>query len=86
MNQVLINKAAQILWDAWDTGENISELPQDCRPTDRQSAYKIQRQVNNEHCTVIPNPEKSKNIETTTPNSDTTAKSIEKYEKVACNV
>ena len=45
MNQVLINKAAKILWDAWDTGENISELPHDCRPTDRQSAYKIQRQV-----------------------------------------
>jgi 2-keto-4-pentenoate hydratase len=45
MNQAQIDKAAQILWNAWDNGETISELPKDCRPTDRQTAYKIQKEV-----------------------------------------
>lgn len=45
MNQELMNKAAKILWDAWSTGHTISELPKDCRPTTRQSAYDIQKRI-----------------------------------------
>ena len=45
MKQELINKAAKILWDAWRTGQTISELPQDCRPTNRQNAYDIQTRI-----------------------------------------
>lgn len=45
MNQTLIEKAAQILWDAWNTGQTVSALPHECRPKDRQIAYKIQKQV-----------------------------------------
>ena len=45
MDEVKIDKAAHILWDAWNTGRTIPALPHDCRPTNRQSAYDIQKQV-----------------------------------------
>ena len=41
---------------------------------------KTQRQVKNEHCTCIPNPQNSKNTKMTTRNSQITAKSMEIYE------
>ena len=42
---------------------------------------KTQRQVKNEHCTFIPNPQNSKNIKITTQNYQITAKSMKIYEK-----
>ncbi|MDA1330925.1 MAG: hypothetical protein O3A65_00420 [Proteobacteria bacterium] len=45
MHHELMNKAAKILWDAWSAGHAISGLPQECRPTNRQSAYEIQKRI-----------------------------------------
>ena len=53
-----------------------------CRPekkrntTQQNSPEKNQRQVKNEHCTFIPNPQNSKNIKITTQNVKITTKSI----------
>jgi 2-keto-4-pentenoate hydratase len=38
-------KAAEILWDSWQRGRQIRELPADCRPRDRAEGYAIQAEV-----------------------------------------
>ena len=59
-----------------------------CRPKKKRNTTqqnspekKTQRQVKNEHCTFIPNPQNSKNIKITTQNYQITAKSMNIYEK-----
>ena len=54
-----------------------------CRPKKKRNTTqqnspekKTQRQVKNEHCTFIPNPQNSKNIKITTQNYQITAKSM----------
>ena len=45
MDKTLIEKAANVLWNAWKSGNVIAEIPEECRPHDRQSAYQIQQSV-----------------------------------------
>lgn len=45
MDQKLIDKAAQIIWECWNTGKTISDLPKDCKPKNKNTAYEIQKRV-----------------------------------------
>jgi 2-keto-4-pentenoate hydratase len=38
-------EAARILWDCWNQGTRIVQLPESCRPRDRSQAYAAQREV-----------------------------------------
>lgn len=45
MNQEQISESASILWRHWMRSEQIDELPDHCRPSDRNEAYAIQAQL-----------------------------------------
>ena len=43
MNNDAIDKAADIIWQAWQQGNSIDTLPVDCRPQSVQEGYAIQQ-------------------------------------------
>ncbi len=45
MNQEQISESANILWQHWMRSEQIDELPDHCRPSDRYEAYAVQAQI-----------------------------------------
>ena len=45
MNDSQVLQAAELLWSTWKSGTLIDAIPEEYRPTDRDSAYKIQEKV-----------------------------------------
>jgi 2-keto-4-pentenoate hydratase len=45
MNQTSIDSAARFLWDAWQAGRQVREIPQEHRPQSRAEGYQVQARV-----------------------------------------
>lgn len=45
LNGAALRRAGQILWSAWQEGQHLPGLPEDCRPTTLAEAYQIQTNV-----------------------------------------
>ena len=45
MNQSAIAEAAQILWQHWSEGQQMTALPEHCRPASRAEGYVVQAEV-----------------------------------------